>query len=99
MKEEYSAVLNQVSFKYRRMTGDGRSIEYHGCGGRRASLRQYRRELEAAGFEVLRAERDRNTNQRFAIILATTRVGASPSGAGKVTPVGLRTTDNSETWA
>ena len=84
-KEEYSEVLKRVSFKYRRMTGDGRSIEYHGCGGRRASLRQYRRELEAAGLEVLRAERDRDIGQRFAIILATTRVGASPSGAGKIT--------------
>ncbi len=78
LKEEYSEVLNQVSFIYRRMVGDGRSIEFRGAGGRRASLRQYRRELEAAGFEVLKAERAWDMAQRFAIFLATKRARASP---------------------
>ncbi len=67
------------------MIGDGRSIEYHGCGGWKASLGQYSREFGTAGFEVQRAERDPGVGQRFAIILAKPRADASPYGAGEPT--------------
>jgi O-antigen/teichoic acid export membrane protein/SAM-dependent methyltransferase len=72
--DEETAILRHVTLVQKRWIAEqGRFVEVRGVGFRSASLPQYRRELEAAGFEVVRAHRGWGRHRRFATLLARAR--------------------------
>ncbi len=72
--DEETAILRHVTLVQKRWIAEqSRFVEVRGVGFRSASLPQYRRELEAAGFEVVRAYRGWGSHRRFATFLARAR--------------------------
>jgi hypothetical protein len=73
LEDEEREILRSVTLVQKRfIANNGQALAVRGCGFRNASLRQYRQELESAGFQVLADHHDGGAHQLFAMLLART---------------------------
>jgi len=69
--DEDAAILRSITLMQTRWrANDGSCLNVRGCGFRNASMPQYRQELEASGFEIVRSHRGWGRHRRFAMLLA-----------------------------
>lgn len=69
--DEEREILRSVTLVQKRfIANNGTAIAERGCGFRNASLRQYRQELQTAGFEVLAEHHGTGAHAGFAMLLA-----------------------------
>jgi len=71
ISDEDTHILRSVTLVQKRWIANiGTYVKVRGCGFRNASIRQYRQELEAAGFELVRNHRGWGKHRSFVMLLA-----------------------------
>jgi ubiquinone/menaquinone biosynthesis C-methylase UbiE len=74
ISDENAHILRSITLVQKRWKANNSSyLKVRGCGFRNASMRQYRRELEARGFDLVRTYRGDGEHRPFGTIVA--RVG------------------------